>query len=108
MAASIFPMVCPKIDPAAIFELFRGNYATELLTASVVHFNLFEEIALNQVGSESLRAKLGLERRAWVVLITGLKASGLLLENNGNLTLSEIAKSTLLKDSRHSIASYIG
>ena len=108
MAASIFPMVCPKIDPAPIFELFRGNYATELLTASVVHFNLFEEIGLNQVSSESLRAKLGLERRAWVVLITGLKASGLLLEKSGNLTLSEIAKSTLLKDSRHSIASYIG
>ena len=43
MAASIFPMMCPKIDPAPIFELFRGNYATELLTASVVHFNLFEE-----------------------------------------------------------------
>ncbi len=108
MAASIFPMVCPKIDPAPIFELFRGNYATELLTAAVVHFNLFEEISTDQVGSETLRTKLGFEKRAWNVLITGLKASGLLLENKGKLSLSEIAKSTLLKDSRHSIAAYIG
>ena len=108
MAASIFPMSCPKIDPAPIFELFRGNYATELLVASVVHFNLFEEIALNTAGSEALRVKMGLERRAWIVLVTALKASGLLLENNGNLALSDIAKSTLLKNSRHSIASYIG
>ena len=108
MATSIFPMICPKFDPAPIFELFRANYATELLTASVVHFNLFEEIALNEVDSEALRVKLGLEKRAWIVLTTGLKASGLLIENNGNLALTDIAKSTLLKDARHSIASYIG
>ncbi len=108
MASSIFPMVSPKFDPAPIFELFRGNYATELLTAAVNHFNVFEEIALKKVGSDDLRIKLGLERRAWIVLITGLKAFGLLLETNGVLELSEIAKSTLLKDSRHSIAAYIG
>lgn len=84
MAASIFPMVCPNIDPAPIFELFRGNYATELLTAAVVHFNLFEEISTDQIGSETLRTKLGFEKRAWNVLITGLKASGLLLETKVN------------------------
>ena len=33
------------VDPTPIFELFRGNYATELLTAAVAHFQLFERLA---------------------------------------------------------------
>lgn len=108
MANELFPMVSPKHDPAPIFELFRGNYATELLTVAVVHLNVFEEIGLGSVESEILRGKLGLEKRAWIVLVTGLKSFGLLFEKQGVLSLSEIAKSTLLKNARHSIAAYIG
>ena len=35
----------PELDPAPIFEIFRGNYATELLTAAVAHFGVFEKLA---------------------------------------------------------------
>ena len=35
----------PAHDPAPIFEIFRGNYAMELLTAAVAHFGLFEKLA---------------------------------------------------------------
>ena len=29
------PMVSPMLDPTRIFEIFRGNHGTELLTAAV-------------------------------------------------------------------------
>src|SRR5260221_401826 len=35
------PLVSPWLDPTGIFELFRGNYATELLTAAVAHLRVF-------------------------------------------------------------------
>ena len=31
------PLVTPELDPTSIFEVFRGNYATELVTAAVAH-----------------------------------------------------------------------
>ena len=30
----------PDLDPAPIFEIFRGNFAMELLTAAVAHFGV--------------------------------------------------------------------
>ncbi len=35
----------PGTDPSPIFEQFRGNNATELLTAAVAHFTLFGRLA---------------------------------------------------------------
>ena len=35
----------PATDPTPIFELYRGNLATELLTAAVAHFNVFGRLA---------------------------------------------------------------
>ena len=32
----------PRLDPTPLFELFRGSYATELLTAAVAHFRVFD------------------------------------------------------------------
>jgi hypothetical protein len=34
-------LVSPATDPTPIFELYRGNLASELLTAAVAHFNVF-------------------------------------------------------------------
>ena len=33
------PMVSPMLDPTPIFEVFRGNHATELLTAAVARIS---------------------------------------------------------------------
>ena len=32
----------PELDPTPIFEIFRGSYGTELLTASVSHLRVFD------------------------------------------------------------------
>ena len=45
----------PQVDPTPIFELFRGNYGTELLTAAVAHFRIFERLAAGPLASEMLR-----------------------------------------------------
>ena len=35
----------PVPDPGPIFDIFRGNFAMELLTAAVGHFGLFDKLA---------------------------------------------------------------
>ncbi|MHC5539762.1 methyltransferase, partial [Singulisphaera rosea] len=67
-------IVPPRIDPSPIFELFRGNHATELLTAAVAHFDLFGRVARGPIAFEELRQHLGLEERPASVLITALRA----------------------------------
>ena len=45
MVNRINPLAPPGSDPTPLFEAFRGNYGTELLTAAVAHFNVFERLA---------------------------------------------------------------
>ena len=49
----------PASDPAPIFEIFRGNYATELLTAAVAHFGLFEKLASGPLSPGDSRRATG-------------------------------------------------
>ena len=42
---SISVQATPQIDPTPIFEHFRGSYATELLTAAVTGFDVFNRLA---------------------------------------------------------------
>ena len=72
----------PRTDPTPIFEAFRGNHATELLTAAVAHFGVFARLAEGPVAAEELRESLGLAERPFVVLTTALKALGL-IEDEG-------------------------
>ena len=48
----------PQTDPTPLFELFRGNYAAELLTAAVCHFKLFDHLADRPLSCDDLRNKL--------------------------------------------------
>ena len=50
------PLVSPWLDPTGIFELFRGNYATELLTAAVRAFD-----GVRNRGGEQLRRVIAAE-----------------------------------------------
>ena len=45
----------PFLDPAPIFEYFRGNYATELLAAGVAHFHIFDHLAGGPLSFSQLR-----------------------------------------------------
>jgi len=99
----------PETDPTLIFEHFRGSHATELLTAAVAHFNVFGQLHRQPMTLEELRAKLGLEQRPAVVLLTALKAMQLLWQDETHtLHLTELAREHLVLESPLSVCDYIG
>ena len=87
-----YAIVPPVTDPTPIFEIYRGSLATELLTAAVAHFNVFGRLAAGPMTPEALRAELTLAERPAVVLITALRAMGLLASaGDGRLELTPLA-----------------
>lgn len=98
----------PALDPTPLFELFRGSYATELLTAAVAHFKLFSLIGEDGLKSAELQEELGLERRPFVVLTTALQAMGLLQHAGNCFELTPLAAGHLLPGKPHYVGDYIG
>lgn len=106
MAELLLP---PVADPTPIFELYRGSYATELLCAAVSHFNLFEALAPLPLSFDELRQAVGLERRPAMVLITALRAMGLICADaEGRLSLSPLSRQHLLASAPHDVSGYVG
>jgi SAM-dependent methyltransferase len=103
------PMVSPMLDPTPIFEVFRGNHGTELLTAAVAHFGVFERLAHGPMAFGQLRRELALAERPAVVLVTALRAFGLVGEDEeGRLGLTELARNHLTPGSAFDVSRYIG
>ncbi len=98
----------PATDPTPIFEYFRGSYGSELLTAAVSHFDLFGRLNQQPLSFEDLRAALGLDPRPANVLITALRAMGMLEQENGRLTLSTLAKEHLVPGGDFDVGNYVG
>ena len=72
-------MTPPQLDPTPLFEIYRGNFGSELLIAAVAHFRIFDRFANGSKTVEELRTDLGLASRPAVVLLTalrGLRPSG--------------------------------
>jgi predicted O-methyltransferase YrrM len=104
-----FPILqSPSTDPTPIFEVFRGSYATDLLTAAVAHFNVFGRLAQAPLSTEALRSELGLAERPAVVLLTALKAFGLLVERDGRLSLTELAREHVVPGGPFDVSDYVG
>jgi ubiquinone/menaquinone biosynthesis C-methylase UbiE len=102
-------LIPPTSDPTPIFEIFRGNHATELLTAAVAHFNLFGRLAQVPRTPQELSADLGLASRPTTVLLTALRAFGLLAMNSaGQLVLTDLAKNHLLPGAAFDVGDYVG
>ncbi len=103
------PMVSPVLDPTAIFELFRGNHGTEVLTAAVAHFHVFEKLSHGPMTFDQLRRDLELAERPAIVLITALRAFELIVEDEeGRLTLTELALDHLTPGAHFDVSGYVG
>jgi len=99
----------PRIDPTPIFEAFRGNHGTELLTAAVAHLDVFGRLAGGPLHAEELRAALGLDVRPAAVLVTALRAFGLLVaDSGGRLDLSDLAREHLILGGEFDVSGYLG
>lgn len=102
-------MACPAHDPAPIFDYFRAGFASNLLIAAVAHFRLFEKLEGRSLTHAELAAELGLEDRPAVVLLTAIRAMGLVLADaGGKLSLSPLALEQLAPGGYFSIAAYLG
>lgn len=105
---TLLPLSVPSLDPTPIFDYFRGHYGSELLTAAVSHFRLFEHLTKGSRSFDELRRDLGLEHRPAVVLLTVLRAMGLLATDAaGRLELTKLSRE-FLAGSPFDISGYIG
>lgn len=103
------PLTAPTTDPTPIFEAFRGNHATELLTAAVAHLNVFGRLACGAAPSEALRREMGLSERAAVVLFTALTAMGLVERDaQDRLAATPLAREHLTPGGEFYVGDYIG
>jgi ubiquinone/menaquinone biosynthesis C-methylase UbiE len=99
----------PEVDPTTIFEVFRGSYGTELLTAAVAHFNVFSRLEKQPLTLAELGRELELEARPTVVLVTALRAFGLLTtDGQGKLMLTGLAREHLLPGGMFDVGDYLG
>jgi hypothetical protein len=102
-------LVPPPTDPSPIFEAFRGAQATELLTAAVAHLGVFDTLRAGPLDFASLRARMGLERRPANVLLTALRAMGLVAGGpDGRFSLTELARNHLLPGGAYYVGDYVG
>ncbi len=98
----------PSLDPSPIFELFRGSYATDLLTAAVAHFNVFDRLADAPLKRSELRSALGLAERPMIVLTTALQAMGLLTrQKDDHFALTPLAREHLVRDTAFDVGNYL-
>ncbi|MBS0202536.1 MAG: methyltransferase domain-containing protein [Planctomycetes bacterium] len=99
----------PDRDPTPIFELFRGSYGTELLTAAVEHLHLFQILADEPLTPEALRIRLDLAPRAFVVLMTAMRAMKLVeVDSAGRMQLSPLAREHLVPGGEFYVGDYVG
>lgn len=98
----------PQTDPTSIFEHFRGCYSTELLTAAVVEFDLFRRLSDRSKSFDDLRSEIGLQRRPAIVLLTALRAMGLLATDEvGRFALTPQSREHLLPGTEFDVSGYI-
>lgn len=99
----------PITDPTPLFELFRGNHATELLVAAVAHFNVFARLEHGPKTLAELRIETGLGDRAANVLFTALRAMGsLVVDDQQRLSLTPLAREHLVPGGPFFMGDYCG
>ena len=99
----------PITDPTSIFELFRGNHATEILVAAVCHLQLFEHMHGDPQSWDDLKDCIQLEDRPMHVVMTALQAMGLLKKDaDGKYSSTELAAEHLGDFLDFGIDGYIG
>lgn len=99
----------PVTDPTSIFEHFRGVHATELLTIAVAHLGVFEKLASGPLDPAALQQRLQLADRPFVVLITALRAMGLVAKTaSGQFELTQLASEHLVPGGAFDVSGYVG
>jgi ubiquinone/menaquinone biosynthesis C-methylase UbiE len=99
----------PITDPTPIFEAFRWRYGSNLLTAAVAHFGVFEQLAQGPFSEKDLKQHLQLESRPFVVLFTALQAMNMVQrDSEGRFQATEMALEHLDSKKTFYVGDYLG
>lgn len=96
----------PRTDPTAIYEYRDGIYAVDLLTAAIVHLDLFTWLSRKPAKISEIREELDLSERPADVLLTLCMANGLVECLSGVFHATDLAKEHLSRDSAWNIIDY--
>jgi predicted O-methyltransferase YrrM len=96
----------PTTDPTRLYRYRDGLYAVDLLTAAIVHLDLFTWLDRTPSTFEALCDGLQLARRPADVLVTLAAATGLVERHGGVLTLTDLAREHLTRGSAFNLAPY--
>src|SRR4051794_5952109 len=105
---SISAQAQPVTDPTVLFEIFRGNHGTELLTAAVHHFRIFDRLVGGVRSQQEIGHDLGLASRPLSVLLTALRAFGLIVDvPGGGIDLTPLSREHLVSGAPFDVGGYI-
>lgn len=94
-------------DPTPFFDAFRARFASEFLVAAVGHLGIGDVLSGEPLGEVELRGRLGLEERPGTVLLTALRALGIVERiGDGRVALTVSARRHLLPGSPHYVGDY--
>jgi hypothetical protein len=99
----------PSIDPANVFDLYRGRLSTEILCAVACRTQFFQQLGVNGLTASEIELSLGWSPRAISVVTTALRAMGFLtVDQNEKFIASETARLFLDSNSEFSLTGYLG
>ena len=103
------PLSQPPINPASVFDLYRGRLSTEILCAVACRTRFFQELGSNGLSAEEIGRKFGWSPRAISVVTTALRAMQFLTLNaTGQYQPTEAARLFLDSESEFALTGYLG
>ena len=97
----------PSTDPAQLLRYRDRQYAAELLTAAIVHLDLFTWLKNNpDVSTEELRGHFGFSERPTDVLLTLARANELINTTEDLHSITPLAEEFLTSDSPWNLKPY--
>jgi hypothetical protein len=103
------PLSAPSIDPAPLFDLYRGRLSTEILSAVACRTDFFRALGADGADEDALQKTLGWSRRAFSVVTTAIRAMRLLdRTSDGRFVPTAMSKMFLDPASEFALTGYLG
>ncbi|MBN2238221.1 MAG: hypothetical protein JW712_00475 [Dehalococcoidales bacterium] len=99
--------ILPDSSPERIFTLRDSSFAADLFFTSVGHLDLFNRLEKTPSDIEGICLSTGIKSRPADVMLTLLKAYGFIREENGNFSITDVARDYLISDSFFDLSSYV-
>lgn len=98
----------PSTNPLSIYRYREGCYATDLLTAAIVHLDFFNWLHRHSEGAniETICTDLDVKERPTDVLLSLLMSNGLIERRASNFHLTDLSIEFLLSDSPWDVTPY--